>query len=137
MRPRLRVLRRIAPERIGQRFEPGLAGDLRLGAALGLEGEIEILQTRLCLGLKDARAQSIVELALGFNALGGWAARPLFEVTQIGQPLIDIAQLCIIEPPVASSRFLARNERHVEPSSISATARAHLVRAHPSSCAIR
>ena len=46
-----------AEQRVGQRLEPGLAGDLRLGAALRLVRQVDVLEPRLGVGGEDlARA---------------------------------------------------------------------------------
>ncbi len=63
-RGRLRVERRITQQRLGQRFEARLSGDLCLGAAFGLVGQVDVLQPRLRVGGHDLCLEGIVQLAL-------------------------------------------------------------------------
>ncbi len=91
-----RVLGRVGEQRVGQRFEAGLAGDLRLGAPLGLVREVDVLQPGLGVGGEDLRAQRVVQLALGVDGLqhGGAA---LLQLAQVAQPLLQGAQLGVVE----------------------------------------
>ncbi len=64
-----RLHARVAQQAVGQRFEARLAGDLRLGAPLGLEGEVDVLQARLGVGRADPRFERLVQLALRADRL--------------------------------------------------------------------
>ena len=59
-----RVERRVAEQGVGQRLEPVLPGDHRLGAPLGLVRQVDVLQAGLRVGREDPRLQRGVELAL-------------------------------------------------------------------------
>ena len=59
-----RVFGGVRDQQIGQRLKASLARDHRLGATLGLEGQINVFQPRLAVGCINGRAQSVVELAL-------------------------------------------------------------------------
>ncbi len=102
-----RLHRGVGEQPVGQRFEPGLPGDLRLGAPLGLEREIDVLKPRLGVGGQDARLHLRVELALRADRLQD-RRPPLLQLTQ---PLLEGAQLRVVEH---LGRFLAvaRDERH-------------------------
>ncbi len=47
---RRRVERRVGEQRVGERLQPGLAGDLRLGAALRLVRQVDVLEPGLGVG---------------------------------------------------------------------------------------
>ena len=49
---------RIGQQTVGQRLQPGLARDLRLGAALGLVRQVQVFQARLAVGGLRCRARS-------------------------------------------------------------------------------
>ncbi len=98
-----RIALRLRQQKLGQRFETGLLRDLRLGAALRLERQIDILQPSLAVGGQDGRFQRGIELALFADRIeDGGTAR--FELAQIGQALFQVSQLCIVE---AARDFLA------------------------------
>ena len=107
---RFRHLARIGEQRIGQRLQPRLSGNLRLGAALLLERQIKIFQHRLGVGLRDLQRQLVRQLALLINRPHDGGA-PVFHLAQIDQPLFQLAQLGVIQP---AGRFLAvaRDEGH-------------------------
>ena len=110
----MRILGRIGEQPLGQRLEPGFPGDLRLGPALGLVGQVEILQPRLGVDRHDPRRQGVVELALLADRVED--RRPaLFQLTQVEQPLLQVAQLRIVK---AAGGLLAvpGNERHGGPA---------------------
>ena len=109
-RLRLRRARRIREQQVGERLQPGLARDLRLGAALRLEGQVEIFQARLGLGGLDLLADLRRQLALLVDALQDRGAAVL-HLAQILEALIERAQLRVVEP---AGRLLAiaRHERH-------------------------
>ena len=89
--------RGVGQQRIGQRLQPGLAGDHRLGAALLLVGQIEIFQPRLGIGLADPGTQFLGELALLLDALQDRRAA-LLHLAQIDQPFVQQAKLHIVQP---------------------------------------
>jgi hypothetical protein len=75
---------------------PRFARDLRLGAALRLVGEVEILEASLGVGRVDLQQQLVGELALFADAVrDGLAA--VFELPQIAQALVQGSQLRIVE----------------------------------------
>ena len=105
-----RVFGRVGDQHVGQRLKAALSRDHRFGATLGFEGKINILQPRLAVGCVDNGAQRVVELALRIYAVNDLRAA-VFELAQIAQPLIERAQLRIVQ---RASDFLAiaRDERH-------------------------
>ena len=124
-------------QRVGQRPEPGLAGDLRLGAALGLERQVEVLEPRLGVGGRGSRLRAprraCPARAMDFEHRGA----PLLEFAQIGQPLLERAQLRVVErrrsPPCGSARRTARSRRRRAAPTAAATCASRT----PSSAAIR
>ena len=102
-RHHLRIARRIAQQPIGERLEAGLLGDLRLGAALGLVRQVDVLEPRLRLGRHDLVAQLVVELSLGCDRLKDRRA-PILQFTNVTQPFLEGAQLGVVE---RAGRFLA------------------------------
>ena len=109
----MRIEGRIAEQRVGQRFKAGFTGDLRFGAALGFEGQINIFQRLLGGGAFDGGAQFIGELALLFDGRQDRPA-PILQLAEIEQPLLEIAQLGVVE--IAGDFFaIAGDERHGRP----------------------
>ena len=110
----LRLALGMGEQRLGQRLEAVLAGDLRLGAALRLVREVEVLEQRLGVGLVDPRFQRGVELALLADRIEDRLAAVL-QLPQIAQPLVERAQLRVVERP---RRLLAvaGDERHRRPA---------------------
>ncbi len=105
-----RTQRRVIHQGIGQGLQACFTRHLRLGAALGLIGQIQILQALLGLGSGNVSGQLRRELALRFNALLNRAAA-IFQFTQIRQALVQEAQLRVVQ--VASSLLaVAGNKRH-------------------------
>ena len=93
-----------------QRLEARFPRDLGLGAALRLEGQIDVLEPPLAVGGENRRFQRRIELALfadGFE--NGLAA--LFELTQVIQALFQRAQLRVVEP-AGGLLAIARHKRH-------------------------
>lgn len=124
----LRVLVRVPDQPLGERFETGLAGDLGLGAALGLVGEVDVLQTGLGVGRVDAGLQLVVQLALGTDRLQDRA--PAFgQFTQVAQAFLEGAQLGVVQ---RSGRLLAvpGDEGHGRPGVEHVDGGTDLVRAH-------
>ncbi len=72
---RLGIERGVLEQRFAQRLEPGLARDLRLGAALGLEGRVQVLQLDLGRRAADGARQLRRQLALLLDALQDGARR--------------------------------------------------------------
>ncbi|EPH45800.1 hypothetical protein STRAU_1161 [Streptomyces aurantiacus JA 4570] len=111
---RERLHRRVPEEPLGQRFETGLARDLRLGPPLRLERQVDVLQAGLRVGLADAGLQLVGELALlAYGVEDG--APPLFELAQIAQPLFERAQLRVVER-LRRLLAVARDEGHRRPA---------------------
>ncbi len=105
-----RVLRGVGQQAVRQRFEAGLPRDLGLGAALGLVGEVDVLETGLLLGGHDPGFELFGELALGADGFEDHRA-PVFELPQVAQAFLEGAQLGVVE---AARHLLAvtRDERH-------------------------
>ena len=95
----LRILQQVA----GERLEPGFPGDLRPGAPLRLVGQIQIFEPRLRVGGVERRGELRRELPLRRDALDDRRA-PILELAQVRQPLVERAQLRVVEP---AGRFLA------------------------------
>lgn len=106
----LRAELRIGEQGFGQRRDAGFAGDLRLGAALLLVGQVEVFETLLGLGILDGFAQLGGKLALFFDAREHSRAA-LLEFAQIAEALLEVAQLGVVE---GAGHFLAvaGDERH-------------------------
>ena len=93
----LRAELRIGEQGFGQRRDAGFAGDLRLGAALLLVGQVEVFETLLGLGgILDGFAQLGGKLALFFDAREHSRAA-LLEFAQIAEALLEVAQLGVVE----------------------------------------
>ena len=106
----LRIVLRLAEERVRQRRKARLDGDERLAAALGLEGQVDIFQPRLGVGLHDGALEGRIELALLADGVEDRLATVL-HLAQIAQALFEVAQLGIVE---LAGCFLAvaGDERH-------------------------
>ena len=107
------IERRIFKQRIGQRFQSRLDGDLRLGAALLFVGQIKVFKTRLAVGEQQRLFQHVGHLALLFD--GGDDADPtLFQLTQVTEALFEIAHLCVVQ---SAGHFftITRDKRHRGP----------------------
>lgn len=87
---------RIAEEGFGERLQSGLAGDLGLGAALLLVGQVEILETLLGLGQRDVGFELGGQLALLADRSEDRGAARL-ELAQVNQALVERAQLGVVE----------------------------------------
>ena len=82
----LRHERRIGQQLVGQRFEAGLTRNLRLGAPLGLVGQVDVLEPGLAVGRHYGSAQLVGELALLLDA-GQHRGLALVQFAQILQAL--------------------------------------------------
>ena len=93
-----------------QRLQPVFARDHRLGAALWLEGQVDIFQLGLGCRLGQHQGQSLGHLAL-FGDRPHDRRPPRFHLTQVHQPLGQGPQLGVVQP--ARRLFaIARDERH-------------------------
>ena len=93
---RQRIVLRTSQQQLGERLEPGLLGDLRLGAAFRLERRVDVFQAPLGVGGEDRRFERSVELALLANRIENRRAT-LFEFAQISQSLFERPQLRVVE----------------------------------------
>ena len=73
-----------------------LLQDLRLGAALGLVGQVEIFEPLLGVGVLDVVLQFRRQLALFLDA-GQHGGASLLQFAQIAEPLFERAQLGVVE----------------------------------------
>jgi hypothetical protein len=99
----LRVLRGVGQDRLGQRPDTGLACDLRLGAALRLVRQVEILQPLLGVGGLDLRGKLARQLSLLLDAPED-GRPPILELPQVAEAVLQLAQLHVVQSP---RRFLA------------------------------
>ena len=106
----VRQQRRVGQQRLGQRLQARLAGDLRLGAALGAIGRVQVLQRHLGIGFADGACQLRGELALLLDAPEHGGA-PVLQLAQVAEPLLQLAQLGVVQParPLLA---VAGDERH-------------------------
>ena len=95
--------RRFARIASAKRPQAALAGDVGLGAALGLVGKIEIFQLGLAGRASDCSLQRARQLALAANGVEDRGATRL-QFAQIGEPLRQLTQLRVVEP---AGRLLA------------------------------
>ena len=95
-RPGLGVLAGVLQQAQGQGFQPGLPGQLGLGAALGLEGQIEVLQALLGVRGQDLGLEFGAQFALVLDAPQNQVA-PFFQFPQIAQALLQQAQLDVVQ----------------------------------------
>ena len=102
--------RRVLQQAKRQRLEAGFARDLRLRPPLRLERQIQILEPRLGVRLLDRRRELRRELALFLDALEDRRAA-LLELAQVGQPLLERAQLGVVET-AGGFLAIAGDERH-------------------------
>ena len=127
-----RVRRTILKDRLQKRPQPVLACNHRPRAALGLVGQVDILQLRLGRGLQDLRLQRIGHLPL-FGDGGQDRRPPRLHLAQIGQPLRQRPQLGIVQP--ARHLFaIARDEGNGGPFIQKADGRRHLRRLRADLC---
>jgi len=100
----------IGQQALGKRLQPGLAGDHRLGAALGFVGQIQVFQAHLAVGVEQVALQFRGQLALLGHALE-YRAAPLLQLAQVAQALFEVAHLGIVEA-AGGLLAIARNEGH-------------------------
>ncbi len=93
----------IAEQRIGQLAETGFQGDLALGAALLLVGQVEVFDAGLGVGEVDLALELGGQLALFLDA-GEDRDASLVQLAQVAQALFQVTQLGIVE---AAGDFLA------------------------------
>ena len=91
-----RVLGRVRQEPVRQGFEPGLPGDLGLGAALGFVGEVEVLQALLGVRPQDLGAQCVGQLSLFLDA-AQHRVPAVPKLAQVAQAFLQEAQLDVIQ----------------------------------------
>ncbi len=104
------VERGIGEQALGQRRKARLPCDLCACAPLGLERKIEVFESLLAVGRLDAGPQGRRELLLLLDALQHRLAA-FFQRAQVLQPLVQRAQLRIVEP-AGGFLAVARDERH-------------------------
>ena len=92
----LRLAGGLGEEQIGQGLQARLFGDLRLGAALGLVGQVEVFEPRLGVGGVELERQLVGELALLADAVEDRLA-PVLQLAQVAQALLQGAQLGIVQ----------------------------------------
>ena len=92
----VRNLRRVRQQGLRQRFQPGLPGYLRLGAAFGFVWEIQVLEPPLVVACPNLLFQLATQSALVPNAAQNHHAA-LFELSQIAQSLVQLPQLRVVQ----------------------------------------
>jgi len=105
----LRILVAVCEDHVAQRLEPLFPGDHRLGAALWLVGQIDVLEAGLGLGLVDGPAQRVGELVLLANGPEDGVA-PVVELAHVCETFGQGAQLGVVEP-AGDLLAVARDER--------------------------
>ena len=105
-----RGLLRIVEQTFRQSGQSRFRGDLRLGATLDLERQIQVFQASLVFCVRQQIVQRRRHFVLLFDRRDDRAAAR-FQLTQITQPFFEQAQLDIVE---AASGFFTvpRNKRH-------------------------
>ena len=99
----VRVQRGVCKQLVGQRLDAEFLGDLSLGAALLLEGQVDVLQLLLGRRIGNGQAQRIGQLALLVDGLEH-RAPAVFQLAQIAQAFVELAQLRVVQ---AAGHFLA------------------------------
>jgi hypothetical protein len=95
-RGRARIQRVVSEQRVGQRFQARLAGDLRAGAALRLVRQVDVLQPGLRVGRQDLRLQGGVQFALRPDRLQH-RYPPVLQLAQVAQAFLERAQLLVVQ----------------------------------------
>jgi hypothetical protein len=114
LRFRVRVERGVGEQLVGQRLYAEFLGDLALGAALLLEGQVDVFQFLLGRRGGDLRAQSIGQLALLVDGLEHCGAA-VFQLAQVGQARLQLAQLNVVQA-ARGLLAVARDEGHGGPA---------------------
>ena len=112
---------RVADQQVGQRLQPGLPGDLRLGAPLGLERQVDVLEPGLGLGGRRSARPARRSACPARQSIPG--PPPGGPRAPAGSPAARSAvrSWASSSEPVASLRYRAMNGTVAPPSS-SATA---------------
>ena len=87
---------RIIKQSVGERLQTGLNGNLALGTALGLVGQVQVFKAGFGVGLADIALQFGAQLTLLGDARQHRAAA-VFQLTQITQALFQITQLGVVQ----------------------------------------
>ncbi len=93
----LRLLGRILPQRIGQRLQTRLDGDLTARAALRLIGQVEIFEFGFTQSAINCGGEFITEFALVGNGFQNRLAT-ILQLAQITETGFQLSQLGIIKP---------------------------------------
>jgi len=93
-----------------QGLQPVFAGDHRLGAPLGFEGQIDVLERGFGVGTGDRAGERIGQLALFPDRTEDHLA-PGFQLAQIAQPVGQHAQLRVVQT-ACGLLAVARDKRH-------------------------
>ena len=125
----LRRRARVGGDDFGQGTEAGLARLLRLAAALGLVGTVEVLQAGLAVGGADGRLQLRGEAALGADGVEH-RLPPRLQLAQVGQPTLQGAQLGVVQT-AGDLLAVAGDEGDGGPFVQQPGGGAHLLRPHP------
>lgn len=89
---------RVGQQGVGERLESGFAGDLRLGAPLGFEGEVDVLQPRLGIGPDDGGLEFGVNFPCA--AIASSTCLPaILQFAQVAEAFFEVAQLGVIQRP--------------------------------------
>jgi hypothetical protein len=117
----------VGQQGLGERGQAGFASDLCLAAPFRLVGQVKVFEALLGVGGVDAGGQFGRQLAL-FLDRGEDAAAPVFHFAQVGQALVEQAQLDVVK---AAGHLLAvaGDERYGCPFVEQAGGSEHLLRA--------
>ena len=128
----LGIMRGIFQDQLRQRCYPRLAGDLRLGAAFGFVWQVDVLEPGLRVSPQHRQLQFRGEFALLIDAVEH-CGPPLFQFTQVDQPLLQRTQLRIVQP---TCRFftVAGDKRHGRAAVQQANRCLHLLRRRGDFC---
>ena len=99
----MRVEARVGKQLVGQRLQPRFAGHHALGAALGLEGQVQVFQLLFGGRGVDGGQQFGRHLALLGDAFDHGGAA-VFQLAQIAQARLQLAQLDVVQ---AAGHFFA------------------------------
>ena len=121
--------RGVRPQQVSQWLKPGFAGNLAFGAALLLEGQVQVFQRLLGGGRVQGCQQTGRHLALLFNTLHH-GLQPGMQFPQVAQAGLELAQLNVVQ---AACGLLAvtGNERNSGATVEQVYRHLHLGRGHP------